>query len=242
MSTETRVPALTKENRQTLSELQLRDSALDKLRARLAELPGEIEALKERIAQIRASAEGAKAESQKLQRQHKEMEVELGSQESAIAKHQQELNQVKSNEAFKALQKEIDLAKQKKDKLEEEILGLLDRIESAIKTSKDALAVGEKDVSLVAGEVKEREAQIERLKKELEERAGGRNEVAGKLPGELVRRYEQIRSRRGVALAAVKDGTCQGCHMKLNSQNLLEVKKGKDVVVCDGCSRILFEE
>ena len=66
-------------------------------------------------------------------------------------------------------------------------------------------------------------------------------ELVGAVDGDLRRRYEMIFSRRGgVAVVAVRGGTCQGCHMHVPPQLFNELKKFRDVRQCPNCHRILY--
>src|SRR5207244_10281573 len=67
----------------------------------------------------------------------KAKELEVADKEAAIKKHQNELNAVKSNEAFKALMHEIDRAKAEKNQIEDAILQLMEEAEAVVRAEKD---------------------------------------------------------------------------------------------------------
>ena len=39
----------------------------------------------------------------------------------------------------------------------------------------------------------------------------------------------------------VENNTCQVCHMRLPPQTVIDVKKGRKVIVCNSCQRILHD-
>jgi uncharacterized protein len=57
----------------------------------------------------------------------------------------------------------------------------------------------------------------------------------------LLQEYERICSRRGgVAVVALVNETCQGCHMHLPPQMCLELQRHPRLTFCPHCQRILF--
>ena len=62
------------------------------------------------------------------------------------------------------------------------------------------------------------------------------------LPERLAAVYNRLaqRSRDGIAVAEVVNGSCSACFMALRPQMLVEVKKGEQIVTCESCTRILY--
>jgi predicted nucleic acid-binding Zn-ribbon protein len=57
----------------------------------------------------------------------------------------------------------------------------------------------------------------------------------------LLQEYERIFSRRGgVAVVALVNEACQGCHMRLPPQMCLELQRHPKLTFCPHCHRILF--
>jgi predicted nucleic acid-binding Zn-ribbon protein len=69
----------------------------------------------------------------------------------------------------------------------------------------------------------------------------GRGELVAKVPADVLRRYEMIRSKRqGVGMAAVKNSTCSGCFVVLAPQQVIGIQRGEEFAQCPRCQRILF--
>ncbi len=233
--------SLTKDGARQLLQLQEQDKAIDALQAAIDKIPlkineirGQMESRKSRLAETRSKSNAS------LLRK-KEKESLLSEKEAGIKKHHQELNQVKTNEAFKALQTEIDKAKAEVGDLETEILTIMEEL--------DALAAEEKRV---ASEIKESDAKaqgeiaaLEKEKSELEARAQGergkREGLFAGLPEDVLKRYEYLRKRKpdGVALAPLRKNLCGACRISLPPQMTVEVMKGS-MVTCESCQRILY--
>ena len=58
---------------------------------------------------------------------------------------------------------------------------------------------------------------------------------------EYVRLYNGgVATRRGVAVSAIKDGTCQACRVTVRPQQIMQARKGDEIVLCESCKRILY--
>ena len=84
--------------------------------------------------------------------------------------------------------------------------------------------------------------EIAALETELNTLAEQRKTTAGKLPAELLTLYEKVLSHKEncQAIAQVCEGVCQGCYMDIIPQDINMLMKGKEVVRCRVCSRILY--
>src|SRR5581483_838593 len=131
---------LSKENLNQLIALQQKDAALDKVKAILDQIPVMVGNLKSQLESEKSKATEIKNKVIGLEKKKKEKELELAQKEEAAKKHGAELNTVKTNEAFKALQTEIGFAKQAASEIETEILQLMDQIDAARKEEKAAAA------------------------------------------------------------------------------------------------------
>lgn len=74
----------------------------------------------------------------------------------------------------------------------------------------------------------------------VKEREDVRAELVKKVPAQLYRRYEMIRSRRGTGIASTTDGTCSACHMRLQPMLFQGLTRGNDFGQCPSCNRILY--
>ena len=223
---------------------------------RLQELDKELETLRQgvsktgpRRSEIAARREKtlvAQEQSKKslvdAQLNRKNLELEIDAKEQAVRKHSGELNNVKSNEAYKALVSEIEAAKKEKVLLEDQVLVLMEKIETFQKEAKASEMDAQKtrveldrlDLALDAEEA-ELKAQAEAKKTE-------RDAFFARLPGDARSRYEAIhRGRPGfVAVVPVNAMVCGGCRTGLTPNLVNQVMKGKEIITCESCSRILY--
>jgi predicted nucleic acid-binding Zn-ribbon protein len=87
-----------------------------------------------------------------------------------------------------------------------------------------------------------RDSALGEIAAETEKTSAQRGETAATLPRELLDLYDKLRaSSGGVGAAALHRGQCQGCHLQLNTTDLVRIRDAApdEVVRCEECRRIL---
>lgn len=86
------------------------------------------------------------------------------------------------------------------------------------------------------------DSDLTKAKAELESETKKREAVFTTLPAQLASVYNRLaqRSRDGIAVAEVVNGSCSACFMSLRPQMQVEVKRGDQIITCESCTRILF--
>lgn len=238
----TSVMAITRDDLGKLLLVQAQDKEIDALKKRLAQIPEGIAAIRAETEAGKAAMEAAKKKSQEVQLRRKEKELEMSQKEAAIKKHQGELNAVKSNDAFKALLKEIEEAKKAVSDIETEVLTLMDEGDAALKGEKAAAADFKGFESKQGEQVKSLEAKQAELNAQLSSAEERRKGLLEGVPAELSDKYEKTRQRRqGIGLSRVDGNLCTECRMALPPQILINIKKGHSIEYCDSCQRILHD-
>lgn len=225
-----------------LTELQAKDIHVDGINDQLEELPLQIEELNQKLEEEKQSFEHYRTEGKHFSLTRKEKEGDLTAKEDEIQKHNKELNSIKTNEAYKVMLNKIEQTKQEKNVVEDEILELMEKADEFNKKIKTVEVEFKEKDSGVKKQVAELQAQIEAFNNELKKCEEERMEFAKNIPEQELRQYEHIRNGKdGLAIVPIEDKTsCSGCHYKLPPQVVNDVIRGRDVVVCDQCSRILY--
>jgi hypothetical protein len=214
---------------------------LARLNARLADFPAQIRIIDEEIelaSSDLAAAEGAVSDSQK---QRRDLEGDLQDLETQKSKYNQQLMQVKTNDAYKAMQHEIAGVDRKIGDVEEKILLLLeeaDVTERRVKEERISLEGRRKEAEKRKAAIGDDRAKVEqeaaRVSTELKTAREG-------LSAEALNLFERIAgSRNGIALARALDERCQECKVRLRPQAYQLIKKGDNLIQCDSCQRILY--
>lgn len=223
-----------------LLELQRLDQAIARLEAEGRAIPQEIQALEARLTEARAGLDQAKAKADQIQKERRAKERELDEATINTKKKQARLFEIKTNEEYSAVLREIESLKEKSSKLEEEILNLLEKGDVAAKTVTDAEKGFKAAEALHQNERTEKEGHLARLRQELANLQEARKGQASRLDTDLLRQYTRLRKSRGVAVVAVKDGSCGGCGISLTPQTYTEVRRNDRMFTCSSCNRILY--
>lgn len=223
-----------------LLELQRLDQAIARLEAEGRAIPQEIQALEARLTEARTGLDQAKAKADQIQKERRAKERELDEATINIKKKQARLFEIKTNEEYSAVLREIESLKEKSSKLEEEILNLLEKGDVAAQTVTDAEKGFKAAEALHQNERTEKEGQLARLRQELANLQEARKGQASRLDTDLLRQYTRLRKSRGVAVVAVKDGSCGGCGISLTPQTYTEVRRNDRMFTCSSCNRILY--
>jgi predicted nucleic acid-binding Zn-ribbon protein len=231
----------------SLIELQEQDSQLLVLRAQLAEFPRLFAAMDERLATARGNVEGAKAAQIAANKERRKFELDAEQCKDRIAKYKGQSSAVKTNEAYRALQHEIEMAERDLALSEDRLLAEMvaaEEYDRQIKTAQSALAETETAVRAQRAVAEREQAEEE---KEAAKHEAQRKLIAARIPEDILDHYTRLgRRHRGVALAQVRErGNEQSCAMcgVLILPHLFEQirqSESDELFHCETCTRILY--
>jgi len=221
---------------------------LQDLDKRIAELQAEISAFPKHIASIERTLDShlRKLEADRAaltanQRERKSLEGAIQTQEQKISKLRDQMMEAKTNEQYRAFQKEIDYCQQEIRKAEDRILDLMgesDPLEQNVKVAEAALKVEKQKVEQEKEEARCRTAEDRAALAELQT---ARKVDVSDLPPNIYSTYERVRAKhKGVAVAEAVDGRCSACHIALRLQFYQELRGTGQVMLCESCGRILY--
>jgi predicted nucleic acid-binding Zn-ribbon protein len=230
----------------TLMQVQQHDTTLDQLRHRIDTLPERAELAD--VSRRRAALDAALAEVQTQVDDLSGRQRQLEERIAAAAGRRHEIEQrmltggVTASRDLQAMDTEVHQLSSRQAEFEEEEMALLEEEEPL-----DGLLAERQTASAaLAGETARLEAAI--ADAEVEIRAAivaeeaVRAECAARLPEELARRYEALRSRMGgVGAARLVGDRCDGCHLTLPSVEVERIRllPPGEFATCDQCDRIL---
>ena len=226
-----------------LIRLQAIDLRLNELRARLATFPKRLAEVDARVAATRQQLAGAKEALTSSLKERKKYELDVEQWKEKVRKYKDQVYEVKTNEAYKALQHEIQMAEAEIAKGEDRLLERMvagEEYERQVKAAEQALKQVE------AGAQTERraiEAEQAAAQKELEQDTAERNQAVAAIPEELFEHYQRIaRKHGGVALAEVRDETCTVCRVRIRPHVYQELRRedSQEIFHCESCTRILY--
>ena len=225
---------------QTVRDLQEVDQSIGVLTLRIDAIPGQIRQIQDQLNAFLHAYEERKARLAANQKERREMDVEVQSVRAKIAKHKDQLYELKSNEQYKAMLHEIEGEEEKIRGIEDRILEEMSEAEQLESYVRDAAARLESERSRVAAEIKQLEGERSTDDAERSGHQERRRALAAALSPATLQIYERARKSRGTAVVAVIDASCSGCHVKLRPQFYNEVRSSDDLRTCENCGRILF--
>ena len=221
--------------------MQELDDQIDRLRTEEESIPKKKTDLEEGLEEHRASVEAAKNESVELAKKRKELEIELEEGNTKKDRFKHQLNQVKSNREYEALQHEITALEEKNSALEDKILEIMDgseQITRKITAEEEALKT---ETSRVAEERAKLDKEQGDLAQKIAIKADERKRLVMDLDEPLLKRYDRIRqSKGGLAVATVNTGACGGCFRRIPPHEMQNLKRDDRIITCEGCGRILI--
>lgn len=228
-----------------LLALQDRDQRIASLKKELASLPVERQARENQLAQAAARLEQAKTRARQIEIERKQLEGEVQVKETAITRYKTQQMQTKKNEEYSALAHEIEAAQKIIAGLEDQELVLMEELDSLkpqIATAEAAYVEDKKNIDAhLAGLVTKKT----NLEAQLQEFEGLSETLAQAVDEDVLDKYRRLfKTKEGRAVVPLDPdhGVCAGCHMKVTTQTVVEVKAEKSLVHCPQCGRILFLE
>ncbi|MFH1227367.1 MAG: C4-type zinc ribbon domain-containing protein [Planctomycetota bacterium] len=227
---------------QGLKELQEIDCHIFELEKVRQEKPSMLNSKKEQLAKTKAQIEISKEEIKKAKLEISKKDLDLKSLEANMAKMEMQLNMVKTNKEYSILQGEINGLKADRSLIEDKMLEMMGQAETIQKKSAEyekEVSQMEKDIAALNEEINK---EIIEINKKLEDVCQGRQKKCTGMEKEIVNNYERIVKHKPdrIALVKVVHNICQGCNMDITPQQLNDLKKGKQMVYCRSCMRMLY--
>jgi predicted nucleic acid-binding Zn-ribbon protein len=230
-------------NLQNLLDLQHVDIRLSDVRSRLAKLPKKLAESDARIAAAKATLDASKAAQLANVKDRKKYELDVESWKDRVRKYRDQTSQVKTNEAYRALQHEVELAEQEIAKAEDRLLEQMVASEEYDRRIKAADAALKEVEQLERVQRSTVEADRAVAEKELAELSAERARAIAGVPESLLDHYDRIvKKHRGVALAEVREEKCGACGMIVRPHVIQEMRRADSdqLFLCETCTRILY--
>lgn len=224
-----------------LIRLQQLETDAGERKRRLADLPARVAEAEAAVAAAKAARDAVAAQVAENTAARRAADKELGVVQGRLTKYKDQLMEVKTNKEYTTMQHEIATAEEGVRTFEDQILTLMmgaDELAAALKAADAAVAGEERKAAGVRSEV---ESERTRLDAELAGLITTRASVEKQMSPEYVRLFNDgVATRRGVAVSPIRDGHCQACQVTVRPQQIMQARKGDDIVLCESCKRILY--
>lgn len=231
-----------------LLEVQDLDLAADAARNRLAKLPEReaIPILEAKLVEIESQLAAANAERAERQAEEEQIgeEVSQISRDIEAAEVERYSGKRKDQDEAAAHSESQERLHEKQTSLEERELELLEEIEaveSRVEDQESARAANRVESEKVAEAIQKVGGEVA---VELEGLAVAREKIVARIPGNIFSAYERVRAQAqkgGRGAAALAEGRCGGCRIKLPSleKTRMLAEPEEALIQCPQCRRIL---
>ena len=171
------------------------------------------------------------------------LRIRLADAEKQREDYEKQMDLIKTQREYEALDREIKDATEKEQQLRKDILREERELEEITHAMEREKAMIDQQEEELEEERKRTEEQSEEKKETLKALLKEEEKITPDLDGEILFKFERIiKSKAGVGIVPVKNSICTGCHMRLSAQFQNDVRQGEEILFCPYCSRILFYE
>jgi uncharacterized protein len=230
-------------NMQRLVELQGLDERLLKLRKDLSGVPARLAIIEARLKASKSILTSAQESRTTSLTERKKFEIDVEQWREKARKYRDQSYEVKTNEAFKALQHEITHAEKEMAQAEDRLLERMVSGEEYDRTIKSAEADLKLAETAAAAERAKLESERAKFSSELAAAETERANIITEIPETLLSEYDRIGARHhGIALAGVLHETCQACGVRIRPHVFQELRRATNdhIFTCETCNRILY--
>lgn len=229
-----------REQLKLLEELQRYDVRIQELEAARKAIPKKIGDMKEDLRRMEDLAGRERAELEATETWRRDQESDMKSEEQQLLKAKAKLTQVRTSKEYMATQREVETTRKQAQEAEEKLLKVMEAAETARARIAEHAQNVEHLRELVAKEEEAGGKELAEVERELETARGGRGRLTKSVQPDVLKKYESIARRRGLAVVAVHDGTCSGCHMNVPPQIYNMLQRGSTLELCPNCHRIVY--
>jgi len=226
-----------------LIELQAVDLRLIEIRERMSRFPKRLAELEGRVNAARQQITTAKDALTGSLKERKTYEMDVEQWKERAKKYRNQSGEVKTNEAYKALQHEIQNAENEVAKAEDRLLDRMVAGEEYERQLKAAEATVKQVEAAANVERQKIQAEYNATQKELTAAEAVRSGAVAAVPEDLVDHYERIAKRHGgISLAEIRGEGCGQCgvHIRPHVIQQLQRPENEEFFHCETCTRILY--
>jgi hypothetical protein len=225
-----------------LLELQNVDLRLEDLRKLMAGFPARLAEAESRLSDAKNKLAAAREAHTTSLKDRKKYELDVEQWRERAKKYRDQSYEVKTNEAFRALQHEIANADAEMARAEDRLLERMvagEEFDRQIKSGETGVKEAE---AVAAGERKALEQERAEVQSKLSAAEAERATVVADIPEVLLTEYNRISHHRHGALAQSIDEMCMKCGVRVRPHiyQILRRAENEEIYLCESCGRILY--
>jgi len=224
-----------------LIKLQGLDTEIYGLRNEKEAKPQELKAMEAAFEAKKQNLAEIEKKALDLQKQRKERELELATNEESAKKLQSQLYSLKTNKEYQAMLQQIQDTKADGSVIEDKILILFDEADKIKKEVEQEGFKLKEEEKVFLEQKKKVEIRVKEIDDSLSQLDGQRKQIIPEVEPKMLAQYERIlHSRDWLAIVNIKHDSCGGCHMSVSPQVVNLIKMYEHIITCEVCNRILY--
>jgi len=223
-----------------LRALHEHDENIRRLEEEIHTGPTRLADIQRRVGAIEKKIRALQERMMILKAQIKLRENDLGAAEQKIERIRAQSSEVKTNKEFVAYKAELSNYQADADRLQGEILKILEVVEQGQKKV-ESLQVDRAEAERKVQEAQARlDESLKDVKQQCEKLVGDRADLKKGIPAEVLENYERVRLGRGAGVARLEGDYCGGCMEHLTRNEVFAVVNLSRLITCRACNRIVL--
>lgn len=225
-----------------LIDLQKTDTNLRRLKRLLETAETRRAEIEQQFEQHASSIREIQNKRDSLNASRADLERQIAESKTYLERADRNLKHAQNQKEYETAMRDIDTGQKQIAAFETQIVEIMDELEGVQKELEDrAEEINTLDAKRDAA-LADFDTALASDKAEFEKDTAKRAEAFATLPARLASVYDRLaqRSRDGIAVAEVINGSCSACFISLRPQVQLNVKKGDEIITCENCTRIMY--
>jgi predicted nucleic acid-binding Zn-ribbon protein len=225
---------------QLLIQIVKKDVQIEERKKFLEGAPEKIGEIDAKINEMEDEFNEIKEGLERLNKERRHLEGDIETQNAKLQQKKLESSNIKSNEAFRAITKEIEYLEKMIYKEEERVLEILEQSETKRKEIEEIGKKFEGEKAALLEDRKRLELLKEKYEQQLQIFRDEKERVLPHLSEQIKNLYNRITSVKGDSgVANLVEDICQGCYSRVPPQKAHEVRRNDRIITCEVCGRIL---
>jgi len=224
-----------------LAKLGRIDASTRDLDERLRSIPAEVDELRENVTILEGLLAKERDQLLEAQKLRDDQDEQIKAAGDTLARSKAKAAQARNAREAEAVERELEAVRRTmrdREAEREKLTGAIEKVSSSLEKHEQEFG-GLRD--MLAEKEAEAQKQVAEVEAERSKALAGREEITKLLPGDVLRRYERIRGRFGMATADAVDGTCMGCRLSMRPMQFIAVQRGETFEECPQCKRFLVD-
>jgi predicted nucleic acid-binding Zn-ribbon protein len=217
------------------------DAEALKAETELRDIPARIQSLRDDVKKLGELLAAERQQVADADRLLSAQDEEISNQSQALARSKQKGARARNMRETDAVERELETIRRLMKERETE----RETLKEAIGKRRGSVEKHEREFTelekFANEEQTKADARLGELTQTRDRALVGRSELVPKVPADVMRRYDMIRSKRqGMGVASIDQGSCSGCFVVLAPQQVIAVQRAEEFVQCPRCVRFLY--